>query len=239
MTFETLIKENVSYIRDRMAIAARTAGRSGGDILLVAASKTHPVEAVRAAITAGVDAVGENKVQELLEKNDQDAYLGAPLHFIGHLQTNKVKQVTGVADLIQSVDSAKLLHFISGRASEMGIVQDVLLEINIAGEESKTGMSPELLPQVLDAAAALTGIRVRGLMSIPPVSLNSGDNRPYFASMFKLFIDNKAKKYDNVSMDFLSMGMSGDFEDAILEGSNMIRVGSAIFGAREYKTNIS
>ena len=171
-----------------------------------------------------------------MEKLGQDAYAGAPLHFIGSLQKNKVKFVVGNCDLIHSVNSVELLEAIARKAAALDIVQDVLLEVNIAAEASKTGFLPEYLPQLLESAGNFSSVRVRGLMAIPPIAEKPGENRRYFAQMRELFIDIGAKKYDNVTMDFLSMGMSEDFEDAIAEGSNMIRVGSAIFGPRNYGT---
>ena len=223
------IEANVAQVQQRIRAAA-------GDrkVLLVAATKMNDAETIRRAIAAGIDASGENRVQEMMEKLQQGAYKGAPLHFIGSLQKNKVKFVVGNCDLIHSVNSVSLLEAINKRAAALGIVQDVLLEVNIAREESKTGFLPELLPAFLETAAALGSIRVRGLMAIPPIQKKVGENRLYFAQMRQLFIDIGAKKYDNVSMDFLSMGMSNDFEDAILEGANVVRVGTAIFGARNY-----
>ncbi|MBQ5671535.1 MAG: YggS family pyridoxal phosphate-dependent enzyme, partial [Oscillospiraceae bacterium] len=220
---------NVAQVQQRIRAAA-------GDrkVLLVAATKMNDPETIQRAIAAGIDASGENRVQEMMEKLEQGAYEGAPLHFIGSLQKNKVKFVVGNCDLIHSVNSVSLLEAINKRAAALGIVQDVLLEVNIAREESKTGFLPELLPAFLETAAALGSIRVRGLMAIPPIQKKVGENRQYFAQMRQLFIDIGAKKYDNVSMDFLSMGMSNDFEDAILEGANVVRVGTAIFGARNY-----
>ena len=159
-------------------------------------------------------------------------YEGAQLHFIGHLQKNKVRKAVGVCNLIQSVDSTKLLEQINKQAAKLDIIQDVLLEVNIGEEESKSGLRAEELTPILEKAAELDSVHVRGLMAISPISDFPGQNRVYFARMLQLFIDISAKKYDNVSMDFLSMGMSHDFEDAIAEGSNMIRVGSAIFGSR-------
>ena len=176
----------------------------------------------------------DSEFQEMMDKLGQGAYEGAPLHFIGSLQKNKVKFVVGNCDLIHSVNSVSLLEAINKRAMALGIVQDVLLEINIAKEDSKTGFLPELLPEFLETAGNLPGIRIRGLMAIPPIPKKIGENRLYFAQMRELFIDIGTKKYYNVSMDFLSMGMSNDYEDAILEGSNMVRVGTAIFGARNY-----
>ena len=214
--------------------AARTTGRTGADITLVAATKMNDAARVREAVAAGIDACGENRVQEMTEKLAQGAYTGAPLHFIGHLQTNKVRQVVGKVDLIQSVDSPELLAMIEKRAAGQGIVQDILLEVNIGGEAAKSGVAPAALPELLETAAGCAHIRVRGLMAIPPVAETSDGNHAYFAKMHELFVDIGRKKYDNVFMDFLSMGMSGDFEDAISAGANMVRVGSSIFGARDY-----
>ncbi|MGI5978189.1 MAG: YggS family pyridoxal phosphate-dependent enzyme [Oscillospiraceae bacterium] len=228
------ITENVKTVQSRVAAAARAAGRDPAEITLVAATKMNDAEKVREAIAAGIRVCGENRVQELREKNEAGAYTGASLHFIGTLQKNKVKYLVGVCDLIESVSSVELLECISERAQKRGLVQDVLLEINIAGEASKSGLDPSLLPAVLEKAGALSGIRVRGLMAIPPIAVEKGENRAWFARMHQLFVDNSAKKYDNISMDFLSMGMSGDFEDAIAEGANIVRVGTAIFGARPY-----
>lgn len=203
-------------------------------VLLVAATKMNGAQAVREAIAAGVDACGENRVQELLEKDAQGAYAGAPKHFIGHLQRNKVKYVVGLCDLIESVDSQELLRLIDSRAAALHLRQDVLLEVNIGGEAAKSGVEPEALAPLLEYASTLKQVRVRGLMAIPPVSVGKGASRPYFSAMYKLFVDIGAKKYDNISMDFLSMGMSGDYMDAVTEGANMVRVGTAIFGARPY-----
>ena len=215
------IAENIAAIRARIDAAARTTGRTGADITLVAATKMNDAARVREAVAAGIDACGENRVQEMTEKLAQGAYTGAPLHFIGHLQTNKVRQVVGKVDLIQSVDSPELLAMIEKRAAGQGIVQD-------------SGVAPAALPELLETAAGCAHIRVRGLMAIPPVAETSDGNHAYFAKMHELFVDIGRKKYDNVFMDFLSMGMSGDFEDAISAGANMVRVGSSIFGARDY-----
>lgn len=228
------IAENVKNVQERVSAAARAAGRDPASVTLVAATKMNDADKVREAIRAGIRVCGENRVQELCEKNEAGAYEGAALHFIGTLQKNKVKYLVGVCALIESVNSLALLECISERAQKQGIVQDVLLEINIGDEATKTGMEPEFLPAVLEKASTLAGVRVRGLMAIPPIAAAKGENRRYFARMYQLFVDNSAKKYDNVSMDFLSMGMSGDFEDAIAEGANLVRVGTAIFGARPY-----
>ena len=230
------IEENVARIKGELAEAALAAGRRPEDVLLVAASKMNDADRVRRAIAAGVDACGENRVQEMLEKQAQGAYAGAPLHFIGHLQRNKVRQVVGLAALIHGVDSVELLREIDRCAEKKGLRQDVLLEINIASEASKSGFAAEELPAALEAAARLSSVRVRGLMAIPPVCVSGDENRPYFTKMKQLFIDNGGKKYDNVSMDFLSMGMSGDYRAAVACGANMVRIGSAIFGQRVYPT---
>ena len=232
------IAENVRNVKRRIAEAAQSAGRDPGEIMLVAATKMNTSGRVREAIAAGVDACGENRVQEMTEKLAENAYEGAPLHFIGHLQKNKVKQVVGKVQLIESVDSPELLRLISARAVSLGIRQEILLELNIGGEQEKTGAPVGLLPQMLELAGELDGVFVRGLMAIPPISSEKGANRPYFSRMYQLFVDNMKKKYNNVSMDFLSMGMSGDFEDAIAEGANMIRVGTAIFGLRNYAPEV-
>ena len=231
---EEQIGKNVEHVKAEIAQAAGAAGRDPAEILLVAATKMNNAAAVRAAIRAGVDICGENRVQEMLEKNAQGAYEGAPLHFIGHLQKNKVRQVVGLCELIHSVDSLSLLQEISKTAEKRGLVQDVLLEINIGNEESKSGFSPEEIGMALEGAAKMTAIRVRGLMAIPPICEKPEENRPFFLKMQKLFVDNCRKKYDNISMDFLSMGMSGDYTEAIRCGANMVRVGTGIFGPRNY-----
>ena len=185
-------------------------------------------------IAAGVDCCGENRVQELLQKFPQGAYEGAPVHFIGHLQTNKVRQGVGLVDLIQSVDRPALLECIQKEAARQGLRQRILLEVNIGAEESKSGFTPEETMQTAAKMAEYPHCHLKGLMAIPPVSEHEGDNCRYFAEMRNLFVDISAKKYDNVSMECLSMGMSGDYPDAIREGATMIRVGTAIFGARHY-----
>ena len=228
------ITENVARIRAEMEAAAIAAGRDPKDILLCAATKMNSAEAVREAIRAGVDCCGENRVQELTQKLAQNAYEGAPVHFIGHLQTNKVKQVVGKVDLIQSVDSERLLAAIDKEAARQGIVQDILLEVNVGGEESKSGFAPDDVLPLLDKIAQYPNIRVKGLMAIPPISQKNGDNLKYFQKMCNISVDISAKKYDNVRVECMSMGMSDDFTDAIACGSTMIRVGTAIFGARDY-----
>lgn len=228
------IAENIRNIRANIADAAVRSGRNPEDVILVAAAKMNGADSVREAVAGGVDAVGENRVQELLEKNAQGAYRGTKLHFIGTLQKNKVRHLVGLCDLIQSVDSADLCELIGTRARALNLVQEILIEVNIGREPAKSGVLPEQLDPVLETAAQTAGIFVRGLMAIPPISFEPGGNREYFEEMYKLFVDIRAKKYDNVSMQYLSMGMSGDYEDAISAGANMVRVGSLIFGHRRY-----
>ena len=228
------IAENIACIRAEMKAAAIAAGRDPEQILLCAATKMNDAEAVRQAVAAGVDVCGENRVQELTQKLSQHAYDGAPVHFIGHLQTNKVKQVVGKVDLIQSVDSLRLLEAIQKEAARQEIVQDILLEVNIGQEKSKSGFSEEEVVSLLEQIPSFPNIRLRGLMAIPPISQNSGDNRKFFQKMCNLAVDITTKKVDNVCVDILSMGMSDDFADAIACGSTMIRIGTAIFGQRNY-----
>ena len=229
------IAENVAAIKADIQKAALAAGRNPEDILLCAATKMNDADAVRQAIAAGVDCCGENRVQELTQKSAENAYEGAPVHFIGHLQTNKVKQVVGKVDLIQSVDRLKLLQCIQEEARKQNIVQDILLEINVGEEESKSGFGiGDILPLV-EKISDFPNVRLRGLMAIPPICENPGDNDKFFLEIRNLAVDITAKKYDNVCVDILSMGMSGDYADAIACGSTMIRVGTAIFGARNYQ----
>ena len=226
--------EAVARIRENMTTAAKAAGRDPGEVLLCAACKTRTVEEVRYSADLPIDLFGENHVQELVEKTDAGAYNGKPGHFIGHLQTNKIKKVLGRASLIQSVDSEHLLAAIEKEAAKAGIVQNVLLEVNIGGEESKTGVAPEALWPLLDAAAAQEHIRVKGLMAIPPVNDDDAQNRRYLAAVHDLFVKAGERGYSNVEMQTLSMGMSGDYENAIREGATLVRIGTAIYGERDY-----
>lgn len=228
------LSQHIQAIQTRVAHAALRAGRDPGDITLCAATKVQTDDTIRAAISAGIRVCGENRVQELAAHLAADAYTGAKeIHFIGHLQTNKVKQVVGRVALIQSVDSERLLRAIDTQADKLGLVQDILLEVNIAGEESKGGCLLQDLPGLLDLFPTLKHVRFRGLMSIPPVSSEPGSNRPYFSAMRQLFVDIKGKMSDNQDdITCLSMGMSGDFEDAISEGATLVRVGTALFGPR-------
>ena len=228
------IEENIRIIRSRMAAAAERAGRDVGEVMLVGASKMNDAAACQAAIRAGIDALGENRVQEMTAKLQEHAYDGAPLHFIGHLQRNKVRQVVGVVSLIQSAGSWELLEEIERQAEKKDLTQEVLLEVNIGGEESKSGFAPQDLYEAAEKARDLSHIRVRGLMTIPPVEQVPHGNLPYFVEVSRLYVDISRKLYDN-SFAYLSMGMSDDFEDAIAAGATMVRVGSAIFGQRHYQ----
>lgn len=228
------IAENVALVQSQIASAARAVGRAPSEITLCAATKMNDADRVRQAIAAGIACCGENKVQELLEKHAANAYCGAQVDFIGHLQTNKVKSVVGNVRLIHSVDSERLLAAINAEAQKRGLVQEILLEINIGQEQSKSGFSPCELSPLLEKAGAYAHVRIRGLMAIPPICRISDGNHKFFTEIRNLSVDIAAKKYDNVSMEILSMGMSDDFADAIACGSTMIRIGTAIFGARDY-----
>ena len=227
------IAENIAKIRENMAAAAREAGRDPGEILLVGASKMNDADACRQAVAAGIDALGENRVQEMVQKLEQHAYDGAPLHFIGHLQRNKVKQVVGHVALIQSVGSLELLQAIEKAAADRDLVQDMLLEVNIGREAAKSGFAPEDLFAGAEAALARPHVRVRGVMTIPPADADRDTNFRYFQEVRALYVDMNQKLFHN-ELEYLSMGMSGDYEDAIRMGATMVRVGSAIFGARHY-----
>ena len=224
----------VAQIRAAMADAARSAGRDPADILLCAACKTRTVEEVRFSAGLPIDLFGENHVQELVEKTDAGAYNGKPGHFIGHLQTNKVNKVVGRAALIQSVDSERLLDKIEAAAARLVATQEILLEINIGEETSKSGVTPETLWPLLDAAAAREHLRVRGLMAIPPADADEAATRRFFARMRELLALAAGCRYENAPMDLLSMGMSGDYTAAIAEGATIVRIGTAIYGARDY-----
>ena len=228
------ITENVRAARRKINAAAESAGRSGSEVRLLAATKMNGPEAVQEAIRAGVDICAENRVQEFLSKNAVNAYGPCCVHFIGHLQKNKVKYLVGAVELIHSVDSPELMDAISRRALSLGTVQDVLLEVNIGGEASKSGVSPDGLEALLAHAALCPGLRVRGLMTIPPAVSAREENRWYFRQMYELFVDIRRKTYDNVTMAELSMGMSGDYEEAVRCGATIVRLGTALFGPRNY-----
>ena len=228
------MRENIAKIRAGLDKAARDAGRDPASVTLLAATKTQSSDTIRAAIAAGITVCGENRVQELTQKLDAFAYDGArEVHFIGHLQTNKVKQVVGRVDLIESVDSLHLLQAVSDCAVRLGRVQDILLEVNIAGEESKSGFSPEEVFFGAEKALELPGVRLRGVMCIPPAAQDVGGNRKFFRKTYQIYVDIINKMVDNrEDVDRLSMGMSRDFADAVREGATLVRVGTGIFGPR-------
>ena len=227
------LEENIARVKANMARAALDAGRDPAEITLVAATKVQTSDTIRAAIAAGVAVCGENRVQELTAHLDDYAYDGARVHFIGHLQTNKVRFVVGRVDLIESVDSPRLLEAVERQAAKLNLVQDILLEVNIGREESKGGCLPEDLPALARQAMDLPHVRLRGLMAIPPAAAEPGDNRRFFAATRQLFVDIRSQIGDNdTDIDCLSMGMSGDYEDAIREGATLVRVGTALFGPR-------
>ena len=227
------IAENIAQVRANIAAAAREAGRRPEEITLVGASKMNGAAACREAVAAGIDALGENRVQEMTAKLQEHAYDGAPLHFIGHLQRNKVRQVVGKAALIQSAGSLELLEEIEKTALRLETVQDVLLEVNIGEEAAKSGFVPAELLSGAEAALEKSHIRVLGLMTIPPAEAEREENLRYFDKVRALFIDMNEKLFHN-GLQHLSMGMSGDYQDAIRAGATMVRVGTAIFGSRHY-----
>lgn len=227
------LAENIAKVNANIAAAAREAGRDPSEIALVAATKVQTSETIRQAIAAGVTICGENRVQEMTAHLADNAYDGAALHFIGHLQTNKVKQVVGRVELIESVGSAHLLDAIEAQAAKLDLVQDILLEVNIGREAAKSGFAPEKVLPAAEAALERTHVRVRGLMTIPPADAQRDANFRYFQEVQALYVDMNQKLFHN-ELEYLSMGMSGDYEDAIRAGATMVRVGSAIFGARHY-----
>lgn len=229
------VEENLKAIRENIAQAAVQSGRKPEDITLLAATKTVPVEVINHSIELGVDCIGENKVQELTEKYDSYLLDRCRLHFIGHLQVNKVKYLIGRVAMIQSVDSEKLAKEISRLSLKHNVITDVLLEVNIGREENKSGVLPEALPELLEKVSVLPAVRVRGLMAIPPAGAPSKETDDYFLQMNKYFIDTKGKRIDNVHMDYLSMGMSADYAQAVRAGANMVRIGTVLYGSRNYQ----
>ena len=228
-----MFNENYMFIEQQISKAAKEAGKKREDIILLAATKTVPTNVINHAIASGINYIGENRVQEFLSK-EKDLSAGAHRHFIGHLQTNKVKDIVGRVEMIESVHSEKLAAVIGKLSCERGIVTDILLEVNIGNEESKSGFKAEELLSAIERISSISGIRIKGLMAIPPICEKKSDIIAFFGQMNKLFIDIRDKKIDNVSMEYLSMGMSGDFYEAILSGSNIVRLGTALFGQRTY-----
>lgn len=228
------IEKNLNEIKQNIKYAAEKSGRKYEDITLIAVTKTVNVESINKAIACGIQNIGENKVQELLLKYDDINKKDVKFHLIGHLQTNKVKYIVDKVSMIHSVDSVKLAKEIDLRAGQAGITMPVLIEINIGGEESKSGINPSELEYLLHEISELKHIIVKGLMAIPPQSSNPEKTRLFFRRMYQLFVDIRTKKIDNIYMDFLSMGMSGDYIIAIEEGANIVRIGTSIFGQRKY-----
>ncbi len=229
------VEYNYKLIEQRISEAAEKTGRKRDDITFLAATKTVDVEVINYAISLGLKYIGENRVQELLSKYERYDLDNASLQFIGHLQTNKVRQIVDKVDLIQSVDSVKLAKEISKQSEKHGITSDILIEVNIGDEDSKSGIDASSVYELIDEIKDFPNISVKGLMCIPPICDSPQKNSKFFDKMNNIFIDISAKNIDNISMDILSMGMSADYYEAILSGANMVRVGSSLFGARDYQ----
>ena len=228
-----VIAENVAAVKENMRQAALAAGRDPEEITLVAATKVQTSETIRNAIKAGITVCGENRVQELVAHLEDNAYEGAKVHFIGHLQTNKVKFVVGKVDMIESIDSVRLMDAVEKQAAKVDVVQDILLEVNIGDEESKGGAAIDEVMVLAQHAMECPHLRLRGIMCIPPAASTDEENRGFFKETYQLFVDMKEKLGDNnPNIDCISMGMSGDYPLAIEGGSTMVRVGTALFGAR-------
>lgn len=228
-----MLAENLKAVQENIRSACEKAGRNYEDVKLIAVSKTKPLSDIETLIDCGVSDFGENKVQELTEKYEN---VSRPVnfHLIGHLQTNKVKYVVGKTVLIHSVDSLHLAQEIEKESAKKNLVSDILIQINIANEETKFGIRPEETEELIRAVSIMPHIRIKGLMTIAPFVQNAELNRGLFRKMHQILLDIKSQSIDNVDMDILSMGMTNDYRVAIEEGSNMVRVGTAIFGARNY-----
>lgn len=231
------VEENLKIIRENLAEAAIRSGRAPEDITLMAVTKTVPVEVINHALSLGIGYMGENRVQELNSKYDALEKEGKHIHLIGHLQTNKVKQVVGRVEMIQSVDSERVAAAIAAKSRELGITTKVLVEVNIGREENKSGILPEAAHELICQISEFDGINVQGLMAIPPADCEIAQTRKYFEEIYKLFIDigSKNTHNSNYTMECLSMGMSADYAEAVLEGSTMVRVGTSLFGRRNYQ----
>lgn len=227
MNTKEQIAENIARIKSELGARAR----------LLAATKTVPAEIINFALDCGIDLIGENRVNELLEKYGHIDRSRTEIHFIGALQTNKVKYIIDKVDMIHSVDRSSLAEEIERQAAKRGIIMPVLVEINIGNEEAKSGISPDKAAEFCEYVASMPHIKLRGLMAVPPKSVNFGDNRKYFCEMKKIFIDISGRNVDNSIMDILSLGMSDDYAEAVDCGSTLVRVGSAIFGKRDYPEN--
>lgn len=227
------IEENLDIINKNIQASCERASRDNG-VILLAASKMNSAEAINFAISKGLKYIGENKVQELLEKYDAIDKDNVTIHFIGHLQSNKVKYIIDKVDMIQSLDSLSLAKEIDRQAKKHGIVMKVLVEINVAMEESKSGISPDEVESFLEEVSKFENIRVMGLMSIPPIMTDKETQRKIFKKIYQIYVDISQKNIHNISMTYLSMGMSDDYDIAVEEGANIVRVGTALFGRRNY-----
>ncbi len=230
------IKERIDEVKEKIALAAEKSGRKSEDITLLAVTKTHEPNIINEALGYGITDIAENKVQEIVRKYPDVNQTN--WHLIGHLQTNKVKYIIDKVKLIHSVDSIRLMDEINKRAAEHNKIMETLIQINIANEETKFGIKPDELDLLLEHAALCPNIKVKGLMTIAPKLASGESNRLHFSNIYKIYIDKRGKKYDNIDMRYLSMGMSGDYEDAICEGANIVRIGSAIFGERDYSVRV-
>ena len=229
------VERNYWEITENIARAAEKSGRNYEDIIFLAATKTVEPKVINHAVSLGLKYIGENKVQELLSKYDEYDLKNCNLQFIGHLQTNKVRQIIDKVSMIQSVDSVKLANEISKQSVKNSLVSNILIEVNIGREENKSGVLAEELQELLGSISEMPAIKVRGLMAVPPICEKKTDVCKFFDKMQQLFIDISAKKMDNICMDYLSMGMSDDYEEAVLSGANMVRIGSRLFGRRIYR----
>jgi len=229
------VERNYFEITENIARAAEKSGRNYEDIIFLAATKTVEPKVINHAVSLGLKYIGENKVQELLSKYDEYDLKNCNLQFIGHLQTNKVRQIIDKVSMIQSVDSVKLANEISKQSVKNSLVSNILIEVNIGREENKSGVLAEELQELLGSISEMPAIKVRGLMAVPPICEKKTDVCKFFDKMQQLFIDISAKKMDNICMDYLSMGMSDDYEEAVLSGANMVRIGSRLFGRRIYR----
>lgn len=228
------VEDNYKSVKSRVEEAALKAGRNPADVRLMAVTKTVESVYINEVLDLGADLIGENRVQEYLGKKDELHLDNVEKHLIGHLQTNKVKQIVGEVDMIESVDSVKLATEINRVSKNKGLITNILVEVNVGKEDSKSGIYIEQLEDLLNEIALMSNIKVKGLMTIPPICDSEKEVSQYFSTMYQSFIDIRDKKIDNIDMEILSMGMSGDFEAAIANGSNIVRVGSSIFGARKY-----
>lgn len=232
------VEYNYKVIENNINEAAVKSGRSREDIIFLAATKTVEPRVINHAVSCGLKYIGENRVQELMSKYNDYDLTNCDLQFIGHLQTNKVRQIINKVSLIQSVDSVKLANEVARQAKINDKIMNILIEVNIGREENKSGVMPDKLEELLYNIKEIEGVNVKGLMAIPPICEEKSQICKYFENMYRLFIDISAKKIDNISMDYLSMGMSDDYEEAILCGANMVRVGSALFGKRIYPNQL-